>query len=244
MKVIPPIDPRAIPIIIEVGQKALELFTQWIEGKIKAASENKPLTGDSSANDFQEMNRLFTELQQQVGHTVQEMERKVILEIEEYFHQFKFLLASNPALQQKYYISDKKYEREIRRLHKQCTGFIENEVAATVNLMNPQVRELLMMLPGSKKEQALKNFIHSAIESALNNFSTFFEEEVAYLSTMISEDLQQQLTQVEKINSAHLTQLTILEDSFKEDEEKNEYLQAEAYIKLTLIKELENVMEK
>lgn len=110
MKIMPPINPKTIPWIIEAGKKAWKLITNWIEGKIKTASEKQPLTKESSTNEFQEIHQLFTELQQQIGITVQDLEQKVALEINEYLEQFMFLLTSNQNLKRNYEISTSKYE--------------------------------------------------------------------------------------------------------------------------------------
>ncbi|MGY4793827.1 hypothetical protein ACVNNN_02400 [Lysinibacillus fusiformis] len=242
MKIIPPMPPidlKMIPLIIEAGKKAWQLIENWIDKKIKTVSEKQPLTKESSAAEFQEMHQLFTELQQQIGSTVQELEKKVALEINEYLEQFSFLLTSNPSLKGKYQISTLKYEREIRRILKQCNGFIEKEVASSVNLINPEVHQILMMLPGQKKELALNNFITGVIEKSLNSFSDFFQEEVSYLSLIIEEDLIEQITQLKRVDEELLKQLTMLEDSFNKGNIKNENLQLGAYTKLEFIKKLE-----
>lgn len=242
MKIIPPINPKMIPWLIEAGKKAFQLIQNWIEGKVKIASEKQPLTKESSANEFQEMHQLFTELQRQIGSTVNGLERKVALEINEYFEQFQFLLTSNSSLKEKYQISILKYEREIKRIQKQCNGFIEKEVASSTNLMNPEAHQILMMLPGQKKELALNNFITGVIEKSLNSFSDFFQEEVSYLSLMIEEDLTEQITQLKRVDEELLKQLTMLEDSFNEGNIKNENLQLDAYTKLVAMKKLERLL--
>lgn len=239
---IPPIDPKMIPLIIEAGKKAWQLIENWIDKKIKTVSEKQPLTKESSASDFQEMHKLFTELQQKIGSTVQELEKKVALEINEYLEQFVFLLTSNPILKGKYHISTSKYEREIRRISKQCNGFIEKEVAMAVNLINPEVHQILMLLPGQKKELAFNNFITSVIEKSLNNFSDFFQEEVSYLSSMIEEDLIEQITQLKRVDEDLLKQLILLEGTFKEGNIKKERLQLDVYTKLKSIKQLEYLL--
>ena len=242
MKIIPPINPKMIPWLIEAGKQAWQLIQNWIESKVKIASEKQPLTKESSANEFQEMHQLFTELQRQIGSTVHGLERKVALEINEYFEQFRFLLTSNPTLKEKYQISTLKYEREIKRIQKQCNGFIEKEVASSFNLMNPEAHQILMMLPGQKKELALNNFITRVIKNSLNSFSDFFQEEVNYLSLMIEEDLIEQITQLKRIDEELLKQLTMLEGSFNEGNIKNENLQLDAYTKLVAIKNLERLL--
>ena len=242
MPPIPPIDPKMIPLIIEAGKKAWQLIENWIDNKIKTVSEKQPLTKDSSASDFQEVHKLFTELQQKIGSRVQELEKKVALEINEYLEQFVFLLTSNSILKGKYHIPTSKYEREIRRISKQCNGFIEKEVAMSVNLINPVVHQILMVLPGQKKEIALNNFITSIIERSLNNFSEFFQEEISYLSSMIEEDLLEQIAQLKRVDEELLKQLTLLEDSFSEGNIKNKSLQLDAYTKLESIKNLEYLL--
>lgn len=239
---IPPIDPKMIPLIIEAGKKAWQLIESWIDKKIKTVSEKQPLTKESSASDFQEVQKLFTELQQQVGSTVQELEKKVALEINEYLEQFVFLLTSNSILKGKYHIPTSKYEREIRRISKQCNGFIEKEIATSVNLMNPEVHQILMMLPGQKKELALNNLITRVIEKSLNNFADFFQEEVSYLSSIIEEDLLEQITQLKRVEEDLLKQLILLEGTYKEGNIKNEHLQWDAYKKLKSIEKLEYLL--
>ncbi|MBX8946781.1 hypothetical protein [Lysinibacillus sp. K60] len=246
MKFIPPIpsiDPKMIPLIVEAGKKAWQLIESWIDKKIKTVSEKQPLTKESSASDFQEVQKLFTELQQQVGSTVQELEKKVALEINEYLEQLVFLLTSNSILKGKYHIPTSKYEREIRRISKQCNGFIEQEIATSINLMNPEVHQILMMLPGQKKEIALNNLITRVIEKSLNNFADFFQEEVSYLSSIIEEDLLEQITQLKRVDEDLLKQLILLEGTYKEGNIKNEHLQLDAYKKLESMKKIEYIFE-
>lgn len=239
---IPPIDPKMIPWIIEAGKKAWQLIQNWIEDKVKTVGEKQPLTKESSATEFQEMHQLFTELQRQIGATVQELEKKVALEINEYLDQFRFLLISNTGLKEKYQISTLKYEREIKRIQKQCNGFIEKEVASSINLLNSEVHHILMMLPGTKKELALNNFIMRVTEESLHNFSNFFQDEVNYLSLKIEEDLREQILQLQYINDELLKPLTMLEDSFNNGKTKNEALQLGAYTKLVGIQKLEDLL--
>lgn len=242
MKIIPPIDPKMIPLIIEAGKKAWQLIENWIDKKIKNVSEKQPLTKESSAVDFQEVHQMFTELQQQIGSTVQDIEKKVALEINEYLEQVIFVLSSNPTLKGKYNIQTEKYEREIRRISKKCDGFIKREVAGSVNLMNAEVHQILMMLPGQKKEQAFSTLIRSTIEKSLNSFSDFFQDEINYLSEMIEEDLLEQIAQIKRIDEELLKQLALLEVTFNEGNIKNERLQLDAYNKLKSIEKLEYLL--
>lgn len=98
------------------------------------------------------------------------------------------------------------------------------------------------MLPGQKKELALNNFIATVIEKSLHSFSEFFQEEVSYLLLMIEEDLIEQINQLQRVDEELLTQLTTLEDSFNEGNQKNEKVQLDTFTKLVAIKKLEGLL--
>ncbi|MCM3360358.1 hypothetical protein [Niallia sp. MER TA 168] len=235
-----PID--AVNLVVKVAKKAYELVNNWIEKRIKEAGNNKPLTADSSTADFQSIQVLLTQISSDIQASSKELEQKISLEVDEYFAQLKFILSSNNSLLNKYELQFSKFEREVRRIKKQCIGFIGNEVSKNLNLLNPELKEILMMLPGQKKEEAIKHFIQDSLTHAVSNFTDFFQDEVTYLIEMVEENLVAQLERVKSQANQVITNLNELESTDLQDIENKERQLVRSLLIIHSINQVDDVL--
>ena len=215
-----PID--TVDLLLKIGKKAYELFNNWIEKKGEEAGKKKPLTPDSSKADFHSIQILLTQISSDIQASSKELEQKINLEVDEYFTQLKFILASNNSLSNKYELQFSKFQQEVRHIKIQCNGFIGNEVSKNLNLLNPELKTILMMLPGPKKEEAINRFIQNSLTEAVSNFTDFFQDEVMYLMEIVEENLMAQLERVKSQANQAIVNLNELESIDLQDIESKE----------------------
>ncbi|MEQ2464162.1 hypothetical protein WMO63_00595 [Niallia sp. CLA-SR-H024] len=229
-------------LVVKVAKKAYELVNNWIEKKIKEVGNNKPLTADSSMADFQSIQDLLTQISADIQASSKDLEQKISLEVDEYFAQLKFILSSNNSLLNKYELQFSKFEREVRRIKKQCNGFISNEVSKNLNLLNPELKAILMMLPGQKKEEAIKHFIQDSLTGAVSNFTDFFQDEVTYLMEVVEENLVAKLEGVKSQANQVITNLNELENIDLQGIENKEKQLTKALLIICSVNQLGNVL--
>ena len=77
------------------------------------------------------------------------------------------MLDANADKVEKYNIHTKRIERQIDKIASKVNGTIDNELSKKVSLDNTECKEIVKMIPGSKKEDAMNTFLNKSVSSAL-----------------------------------------------------------------------------
>ena len=79
------------------------------------------------------------------------------------------ILDANADKVDKYNIHIKRIERQIDKIASKINGTIDNELCKKVSLDNTECKEIVKMIPGSKKEEAMNTFLDQSVNSALES---------------------------------------------------------------------------
>lgn len=87
----------------------------------------------------------------------------------------------------KYRISKKRIERQIHHLLAEIRGYIDNEVCKSITLSNQELRNIIRMIPGKQKEQAMNEFADRVFREALDTYCQHIREELSVFFEEIEE---------------------------------------------------------
>lgn len=181
--------------IINAAKKLISVF-----GK-----KAKPINNDSSVSDIEEVTKVFEGFKRIVKEKTDTIEKKAAEEIQFYIDELHQLLDQHVEMTSKYRINVTRLNRSIGRLPSNINGVIDATISKKVSLDNPKCKEVLKMLPGAKKEEALKELMSSAVNDGLQeccaqlhyNLSEIYEDaESEILGTI--DSLQQQINAAKK----------------------------------------------
>ena len=98
-----------------------------------------------------------------------EIENAVAKEVNYYVEELHDILDANADKVDKYNIHIKRIERQIDKIASKINGTIDNELCKKVSLDNTECKEIVKMIPGSKKEEAMNTFLDQSVNSALES---------------------------------------------------------------------------
>lgn len=163
----PPIqrkDGGTVSKIIKIIKTLMGIFKKPAEETGKADSVND----NSSIENIDKLTQVFSNFKNDVHEKAVEVEAAVIEEVDFYVQELSELLDENADKVKKYGIRMKRVERQIDRISSEINGTIDNELSKSVSLDNSECREIIKMIPGSKKESAMNEFLSKSVRNALD----------------------------------------------------------------------------
>lgn len=146
---------------------------KWLFGLFKKPSKE---VGESDSNDslenIERITTIFIDFKEQVHAKAVEIEQAIQEEIGYYVEELHDILSYNDEKVLMYDIHINRISRQIDRISLRVEGVIDNELSKSISLDNFECREIMKMIPGSKKETAMEQFFQKAIYSALNTCCT------------------------------------------------------------------------
>ena len=138
-------------------------------GIFKKPSEEAGKTdSNDSLENIERIIQIFADFKAQVHSKTKEVEKAVEGEISYYAEELQTILLENSEKVTKYGIHIKRIERQINKISIKVKGTIDNELSKKVSLDNKECKEIVKMIPGSKKESAMAEFFSKTVSNALD----------------------------------------------------------------------------
>lgn len=134
----------------------------------KPAEEAGKTDQTDSLENIERITQIFSDFKEQVHSRAIEIEKAVESEVRYYVEELHDILDENADKVDKYGIHIKRIERQIDKISTRIKGTIDNELSKRVSLDNSECKEIVRMIPGSKKELAMAEFFSKSVKSALD----------------------------------------------------------------------------
>lgn len=192
----------------------------------KEIGEAKQQNRNSSVEDIDKIQLIFEDYRRQVHREASRIEEAVYDEVAYYIEELNSILSRERKLLDKYKIRTKQIEKAIERLLKNIDGNIDKMICRKVSLDNPECRNVLQMIPGAKKEQAMSVFLNKSLKEALNQYCVDFRQNLADLFEEVEEEIVQTVGRTgEEAERQYQVLETVNKDNYIE---KNEMIGIEA----------------
>lgn len=133
----------------------------------KSSKEAGKTESNDSLENIERITQIFVDFNEQVHAKAVEVEKSVENEVRYYVEELFDIFTENAEKVAKYGIHTKRIERQIDRISSRVKGTIDNEISKKVSLDNLECREIVKMIPGTKKETAMGVFFTKSIKEAL-----------------------------------------------------------------------------
>lgn len=198
---------KIITTVVNVVKSIFDIFKSPSKeaGKVEATD---------SLENVERITEIFSDLKEQLHLKSDEIEKAVENEVDYYVEELQNILNVNSEKVSKYGIHTKRIERQIAKISARIKGIIDNEVSKKVSLDNSECKEIVRMIPGTKKESAMSDFfartMKNALESCCNELRSSLDE--------IYEDVE-----VEIVGAVEMVkkQTETLQESFSAVDEAN-----------------------
>lgn len=178
-----------LPSIPKRPPGPLEKFIEILGAVIRKIGRNKPQNRDSTVEDISNIVKILEEYKEQVHSEAIKIEERVMAEVAYYVEELNSLFSQNADLLRAYQIRGQRIESRIQRTLKSMRGGIDHTTSKMISLDNAECRKILQMIPGNKKEQAMKEFMQDSIQNALNQYCKEFREELAELFADVEDEI-------------------------------------------------------
>lgn len=215
---IPPIDGGIISTIIKVIKTIVDLFK-------KPAEEAGKTDQSESLENIERVSEIFSDFKDQVHTQADAVEKAVEDEVNYYVEELKDILDSNESIK-KYGIRIKRIEKQIDRVLSGVKGTIDNELSKKISLDNIECKEIVKMIPGSKKESAMSNFFKRSVEEALDTCCLEIKSDLEEIYDEIEEELMGTVDSIQRQNEQLLNSLSSIDESNYEETAKSQMIEA------------------
>lgn len=152
---------RTIGTIIKVFKTLMGIFK-------KPSIEVGSTDSDDSLDNIERIMQIFSDFKEQVHAKAMEIEKAVESEVDYYAEELQDILSENSEKVTKYGIHTRRIEKQIEKISKRVKGTMDNELSKKVSLDNAECREIIKMIPGSKKEAAMADFLTRTVSGSLD----------------------------------------------------------------------------
>lgn len=161
--------PRDPGGMIEKIINIIGTVVDWFGNIAKKTGETDSVNDNSSLDNIDRITNIFTDFKGQAHTKAVEIENAVAKEVDYYVEELHDMLDANADKVEKYNIHTKRIERQIDKIASKINGTIDNELCKKVSLDNTECKEIVKMIPGSKKEEAMNTFLDQSVNSALES---------------------------------------------------------------------------
>lgn len=165
----------------------------------------------SSAGDIDSVMEMFSDYKKQIHGKTAGIEKLLMQEVGAYSEEVKDLLREQHEAIKKYGIRPEKIERAFDRLLSDVPGSIDREVFKAVSLDNSECRQIIKMIPGAKKEEALSRFFKDTMKQALDKFCSNLENALKEFYEEAEEELVGAIEIVRRENEQNAMELAAVD---------------------------------
>lgn len=147
--------------------KAIKIIRDIFKKPSEEAGKTDSVNDNSSLENIDRITQIFSDFKDQVHTKALDVENAVGEEVNFYVEELHDILQENSNKVDKYGVRIKRIERQIDKISSKVKGTIDNEISKKVSLDNAQCKEIIKMIPGSKKEQDMNSFLNESVKNAL-----------------------------------------------------------------------------
>lgn len=125
------------------------------------------VNNNSSLENIDKIIQIFSDFKNQVNTKALNVENAVGEEVDFYVEEVNEILQEKSSEVDKYGINIKRIKRQIYEISSKVKGTIDNEISKKVSLDNVECKQILKMIHGSKKEEAMNLFLNKSVKNAL-----------------------------------------------------------------------------
>lgn len=212
--VMPPVPPIPIPqkIVIKVLKEVAKAILPFLFGSAKKASEADS-TNNSSLENIDNIMEIFSGIKDEVRKRSLQIEESVEKEVDAYLDEIRRILEENQDVVEKYGVKFDRIERRIDKIRSNLHGIIDREVSKAVSLDNSECRAIMKMIPGERKENALRSFLDSAVQNALSVYCSAIRKSLDEIFDDTNEEILGTIEVAQQNIAAHLKMLRSLDEN-------------------------------
>ncbi|RRK32686.1 hypothetical protein EBB54_15960 [Schaedlerella arabinosiphila] len=179
-----PYDSERIKKILKCVGKTIADIISIIGKKVSSIDS---IDEKSSVSDVDNLIEIFETYKEETRKKTSEIEESVYAEVSSFTEELEILFDDRETLIKKYGISRKRIARQIHHLLAEVRGYIDNEVCKSITLSNQELRDVIRMIPGNQKEQAMNEFADRVFREALDTYCQHIREELSVFFEEIEE---------------------------------------------------------
>lgn len=147
--------------------KGINILRKIFGKQSKEVGKTDSVNDNSSLENIDRITKIFSDFKEQVREKLLETERTIGYEIDFYVEELHDILQENSNEVNKYGIRIKRIEREIDKVTLKTKGMIDKEISKKISLDNSQCKEIVKMIPGAKKEEAMSLFMNESVKGSI-----------------------------------------------------------------------------
>ncbi len=213
--------PSAGGIIDKVIKAAKVLWNIVSMIPAKAAAKVDSVDKKSSIDDIEHIIEIFADFKEQVHIKAVEIENAANEEINFYIEELKSVLFENRDKVSMYGIRISRIEKKIDKIATSINGRIDCEISKRVSLDNVECGNIMKMLPGTKKEKAMSEFLNLTIREAVADYFTDFKESIEEIYDEVEEEVIGVVEHLQNLIEKNLRDIEVISaDNYQETAEK------------------------
>lgn len=201
----------AVPQLIKMAKNVIDQIGQE---SAKEVSELKPVSSNSSVDDIKQTSEVLDTFRNQIKTESQKVQEAATNEIKDYLDELNILIQENDALMSKYHIKPRGIDRKLGKMLDAIGQDMDIAVSRSIAFNNPACREIIEMLPGTKKEEKAASFLQNTLCDALQTGcediknildDTFgdLNEEIPDAVEKVSAELKQANEELQKLSAEY-----------------------------------------
>lgn len=222
--------------IIKVVKTIFDIFKK----PSKEAGSTDSINDNSSLDNIDRITEIFVDFKEQISSKATEIENSVEAEIRYYSEELHDILNEHSDMVDAYGIRFIRIEKQIDKLAAKVKGSIENEISKKVSLDNAQCREIVKMIPGAKKEQAMHTFLTNTVKSALEICCSDMRDILSDIYNEVEESVIGAVDAIQKKNKDILDKISAIDTENYADTAKKQII--DAYYMIDVCKSVEQVL--
>ena len=184
----------------------------WVNGKTaKKISGTDSINDNTSLENIDKIVEIFADFKEHVHKDIVHLEQEIKEELDFYVEEVCLLLEENQEIATKYGIKTDRIEKKIKKISTRINGEIENEVSKKLSLDNAECRQIIKMIPGTKKETAMQDFLKKLTADALNTGCSFIQESIEELFEGAETEIMDAVETLKKNSALSIEQLQKLD---------------------------------
>lgn len=227
MKFLSPL-PTPIGGIIGTIVKIVKSIAQLFKGTSKEVGKIDSVNDNSTLDNIERVSQVFTGFQQQANIRLLEVERSISDEINYYLDELRQILDDHSGKVKIYGIRLDRIKRYVDKTADGTNGVIRRELSKMISLDNRECVNIMKMIPGSKKEDAMEAFLQHAFKHSINEgirdlrtkldeISYESEEEIIGAIQVVQEQsaiLKERLETINGSEDKEIEQIKLVEEGY------------------------------
>ena len=156
---IPPIPPDRV---WKIAKKVAPLVIDFLGGLIDTLGDKKPVTKNSTAEDINDINKVFQEFRQSIEAQARENERLLLEDVQIFTDDLRWAAQTDNPLFAKYNVRFNRFDRKADSLAALMDGVMMDKISRVISLDSPECSRVIKMLPGTEKDKAVAELFNSA----------------------------------------------------------------------------------